>query len=413
MTELRYGIIGSGMMGREHIRNLMAIDGVRVTALADPHRPSIDKALTDLRGEYTFSGGSKMANEGEAPIGQPGEPPAVFATAEELMASGLCDAVVVATPNVTHAAVLDYLFTHHREMHVLVEKPLCTTIEDATRIVEQAATHEGIVWVGLEYRFMPPIARFLTEIPATVGELKMVSIREHRFPFLPKVNDWNRFSINTGGTLVEKCCHFFDLMNLIVSTHTTGARPVRVIATGGNDVNHRNERYPGNPAGEVPDILDNAYVIVEYSNGVRAMLDLCMFAEASVNEQELAATGSAGKVEAFIPTGLVRTGVRAPLKDGYPQPGTITDIDASHDPRVKHGGFHHGSSYLEHLAFADAIRTGSAPAVKVEDGLWSVAVGIAAHRSIDERRPVELSELIGRLPIHSRDLANNPRISKQ
>jgi hypothetical protein len=43
----------------------------------------------------------------------------------------------------------------------------------------------------------------------------MLSIREHRFPFLTKVGDWNRFSENTGGTMVEKCCHFFDLMRLI------------------------------------------------------------------------------------------------------------------------------------------------------------------------------------------------------
>ena len=52
----------------------------------------------------------------------------------------------------------------------------------------------------------------------TIGELKMLSIREHRFPFLVKVNDWNRFAKNTGGTLVEKCCHFFDLMRLIVQS---------------------------------------------------------------------------------------------------------------------------------------------------------------------------------------------------
>jgi myo-inositol 2-dehydrogenase / D-chiro-inositol 1-dehydrogenase len=390
---LRYGIIGAGMMGREHIRNLMALDDVRITALADPHQPSIDASLADLRGEYVFSRGVGLADEGEAPRGQTGDAPHVFASAEELLASGLCDAVVVSTPNFTHARVLDHLFTHHPETHVLVEKPLATTLDDAKRVTERAAMHRGIVWVGLEYRFMPPVARFLQEVPTTVGNLHMVSIREHRFPFLPKVGDWNRFSVNTGGTLVEKCCHFFDLMNLTVSREHPEARPTRVMATGGQSVNHLDERYPGNPAGDTPDILDNAYVIVEYSTGQRAMLDLCMFAEASINEQELCAVGSTGKVEAFVPSGMVRLGKRAPLRKGFPQPGEITEIDASTDPRVKHGGFHHGSSYLEHLAFAEAVRTGGAPGVKVEDGLWSVAVGMAAHRSIDERRPVELSEL--------------------
>jgi myo-inositol 2-dehydrogenase / D-chiro-inositol 1-dehydrogenase len=395
MSTLRYGIIGAGMMGREHIRNITAMAGegrdIRITALADPHQPSIDNALADLSGKYVFSGGSGMKDEGAAPPGQDGPPPAVFADASGLLASGLCDAVVIATPNFTHAGVLDQVFDGYPQMHVLVEKPLATTIDDSRRIAERASKHQGIVWVGLEYRFMPPVARFLAELHQA-GPLQMVSIREHRFPFLPKVGDWNRFSVNTGGTLVEKCCHFFDLMNLSVAHAAPDARPIRVLASGGQSVNHLDELYPGNPAGERSDILDNAYVIVEYSNGVRAMLDLCMFAEASVNEQELCAVGAAGKVEAFVPSGMVRVGVRAPLRNGFPQQGTITEFDAAHDPRVKHGGFHHGSSYLEHLAFADAVLAGAAPGVKVEDGLWSVVVGLAAHRSIDERRPVEIAE---------------------
>ena len=47
---------------------------------------------------------------------------------------------------------------------------------------------------------------------------------------------------------------------------------------------------------------------------------------------------------------------------------------------------------MEHLALLAAIRSGSAVDVTVEEGLWAVAMGAAAHRSIDEARPVELSE---------------------
>jgi len=48
---------------------------------------------------------------------------------------------------------------------------------------------------------------------------------------------------------------------------------------------------------QVPDIIDNAYVIVEFDNGSRGMLDLCMFAEGSKNEQEISVVGDIGKVE--------------------------------------------------------------------------------------------------------------------
>lgn len=47
---------------------------------------------------------------------------------------------------------------------------------------------------------------------------------------------------------------------------------------------------------QVPDIIDNAYAVVEYENGARAMLDLCMFAEGSKNEQEVSVVGDNGKV---------------------------------------------------------------------------------------------------------------------
>jgi len=118
---------------------------------------------------------------------------------------------------------------------------------------------------------------------------------------------------------------------------------------------------------------------------VRGCLDLCMFAEASRNEQELCAVGARGKVEAFVPEGTVRVGDRATRE--------IREIDASTDPGVRYEGFHHGASYLELEAFAEAVRTGGPAAVTVDDGYWSVATGVAAHRSIDEGRPVALAEL--------------------
>src|SRR5690606_15048569 len=93
------------------------------------------------------------------------------------------------------------------------------------------------------------------------GDLKMVSIVERRYPFLSKVGDWNRFNRYSGGTLVEKCCHFFDLMRLLVRSE-----PVSIHAIGGQAVNHRDESYGGN----APDIIDNCYATITFANGVNA-----------------------------------------------------------------------------------------------------------------------------------------------
>ena len=82
---------------------------------------------------------------------------------------------------------------------------------------------------------------------------------------------------------------------------------------------------------------------------------------------------------------MLRVSTRA---EGVIEETTVDAID------IPYRGHHHGSSYFEHLDFIDAITTGTPAKVGFEEGLWSVAMGEAGHISIDERRMVELAELI-------------------
>lgn len=350
---VRYGIVGAGMMGLEHIRNLQLIPGARIVAVADPHEASLRWARLTLK-----------------------EDADLIADPRELVAREDVDALVIATPNHTHAEVLLDVLASGK--HVLVEKPLCTTVEDCLRVERAASASDGVCWVGMQYRFMPPIAHLIDAVRSgAVGRLVMLAIREHRFPFLAKVGNWNRFARNSGGTLIEKCCHFFDLMRLIV-----GAEATAVYASGSQDVNHLDERYDG----EIPDIIDNAYVVVDFENGARALLDLCMFAEGSRNQEEIAVTGDAGKVECFLPDSTVVLGRRDPPR-----------VESRHVPvekRILEAGFHHGSTYFEHRAFLEAVRSGTPPAVTVRDGVLAVVLGAAAERSLRERRRVPVAELL-------------------
>jgi predicted dehydrogenase len=360
--EIRYGFIGTGMMGVEHIHNVMALPDAVAVAGCDPDPRSREWGTT--------AGGRSFT---------------AYATVEALLERDDLDVLVLATPNHLHRSTLEAVWG--RPVHLLLEKPLCTTVEDALAVRAAAADHPGIVWMALEYRYMPPITRLLAEVDAgSAGRAHMVSIREHRFPFLTKVGDWNRFTRNTGGTLVEKCCHFFDLMNQVLP-----GRPARVMASGAQDVNHLDERYDG----EVPDILDNAFVVVDYDDGTRALLDLCMFAEGSRWEQEITVVGDDGKLQVQIP-GLmeVARGARSELvvgSRGPEWPVAVQQLDD--DERIAFEGGHHGASFLEHVELGRAIREGSGPRVTVDEGLLSVAMGVAAHRSIDERRAVDLDEL--------------------
>ncbi len=353
---IRWGIVGTGMMALEHIANLRLTPGSVVTALVDPEPGSIARARTAVGGDVH-----------------------VFESPAALAASGTVDAVLVASPNFTHHAVLQPLID--ARLHILCEKPLATTLADAADIAARVAGYDQVFWTGMEYRFMPPAAEFVAEVHAgRVGDLRMLSIREHRFPFLVKVGDWNRFSRNTGGTMVEKCCHFFDLMRLIVRSE-----PVRVFCSGGADVNHRDESYNG----ETPDIIDNSFTTVDFANGVRAMLDLSMFADGAENQEEIVAVGHEARLDCLIPAGEI---VFAP-RVGFRAPKRVERRHVAVDPAALAAGQHHGATFYQHAAFAAAVRGQGPVLVTADDGLRAVAMGLAAETSAREHRVVEMSEL--------------------
>jgi myo-inositol 2-dehydrogenase / D-chiro-inositol 1-dehydrogenase len=359
-SKVRVGIIGTGMMGFEHINNLKLMPEIEITALADPTPAMLAHAHGMLGNASTL---------------------ALFDNGDDLIASGKVDAVLIASPNHTHGDVLQRVFD--TDLHVLCEKPLCTTPEEAARIADQADKHKGVFWVGMEYRFMPPAARFISRVhQGDVGRLVMVSIREHRFPFLQKVNDWNRFSANTGGTMVEKCCHFFDLMRTIIR-----AEPTRVYCSGNMDVNHQDERYDG----KKPDIIDNSFTVVDFSDGSRAMLDLCMFADGAEHQEDISATGDKARLDVHIPPGDLVYSPRV----GFGQPKAIERETVAVDAKVLEAGHHFGATYYQQRAWIDAMLNGGTVQVSAHDGLQAVRMGAAAELSAKTGRAIPMSDVAG------------------
>ena len=267
LDNVNYGLIGCGMMAREHIQNINLLPHGRVSVVFDPVAELAQEAAA-------LAGGAHVSQ-----------------TLEALLAFEVLDAIVIVSPNHFHAAQLRQI-VETRPVPILCEKPLYTDPADADGLTAMFADYPHPVWVAMEYRYMPPVAALIVQAQEVTGGVKMLTVREHRFPFLPKVGDWNRFNMQTGGTLVEKCCHFFDLMRLILQ-----AEPVRVMASAGQSVNHLDEVYDG----KTPDIWDNGYVLIDFDNGARAMLELCMFAEGSRYQEEISAVGPEGKIEAFVP----------------------------------------------------------------------------------------------------------------
>ena len=365
MGIIKYGLLGAGMMGQEHINNVSLLKDASITAFVEPDPAMRDTAQCMLPDAKCLSSLKALLQE-------------------EI------DALIIATPNYQHMdQLLEVMSTKH--LPILIEKPIATSLEQVNKLKNAAKHYTAPIWVAMEYRYMPPIMYLREQLAQGItGSVSMLSIREHRFPFLEKVENWNRFNDNTGGTLVEKCCHFFDLMRLIL-----GAEVKQVYASAAQDCNHLDERY----GGKQPDIIDNAYVILDFANGKRALLDLNMFAEGSRYQEEICVVGQQAKLECFIPgpgrfwpteklgPAPIPKVIHSPRKPQGP-----IEHEVPVDPQLLAAGDHNGSTYYQHSNFFDVITAGKPVEVTLADGLKSVVLGLAAQHSAQTGKAVQITE---------------------
>ena len=215
-----YAIIGTGMMGREHIRAILQLKQARIVGIFDEDAGSVKRALR----EFTQLGH---------------EAPAVYTGLDDLTNDGRVDAILICTPNFTHRQVFDAV--KHTGKPIFLEKPMATTLEDAIYLAKASLSYPSSILLGMQYRYKSQYQLALSAISnGDVGSVKMISLCEYRPAFLPKVKEWNKFAVYSGGTLVEKCCHYFDLMNRIAAS-----LPARVFASGGRAVNFKGFSYEG------------------------------------------------------------------------------------------------------------------------------------------------------------------------
>jgi len=353
------------MMGREHLRNIALLQNTKVTVIYEPDIEMVQAA---------------------APLA----PDACFVKSlDELLVHQPLDCLVIASPNHCHVDQLDAI-ANKVSLPLLVEKPLFTAADDLKRMQALQSSYKAPVWVAMEYRYMPPMQHFINTVNYVTGDIKLLTITEHRFPFLEKVNNWNRFNKNSGGTFVEKCCHFFDLMRLILRSD-----PVQVMASAGQEVNHLDEIYDGRQA----DIWDCGYVLVDFASGARAMLELSMFAEGSEFQEMIHVIGPSGKLEVRLP-GPARfwTGDT----DKYPVPVIIESPRGACRPvqtscpieqTILDAGDHNGSTFHQHQRFFDVVRGKSEVEVSLSDGIWAVRMGMAAQESARTGQAVRLAAL--------------------
>ena len=332
---LRVGQIGVGRWGRNVLRNLVALEGVEVVAVADPLDPALAEA-------------SRIA------------PTARTArSAQTVLEDDTLEAVVVATETPLHASLAAAALEAGK--HVFVEKPLAQTVEDAERLVRLAEVHDRRLMVGHLLRYHPAF-RHVERLVAdgALGEIQYL------------------YSVRANLGVVRSQENAFDSLaphDLAVARALLGDA-VAVTATGRAILQ--------------PSVEDVVFATVEYASGAIAHLHASWLDPHKVRRTTVVGDRQMAVIDDQEPAEKVRVYDRG-VDHAEPRFGDVTgalavrsgDIAVPQIPAAE-------PLRLEVEEFVDSIQEHRAPLTDGVDGLEVVRVLEAARRSLAERRRVEI-----------------------
>lgn len=197
MEQIRLGIIGVGNMGSSHIGNILAGKTPEITVAAVADRREERRAWA----EQTLPAGTPIFTEGS-----------------QLIAAGVCDAVLIAVPHYQHPVLAKEAFAHG--LHVMCEKP-AGVYTQAVREMNAAAEQSGKVFGMMFNQRTNCLYRKMREIVhgGQLGEMKRVNwiITDwYRTQIYYDSGDWRAtWAGEGGGVLLNQCPHQLDLLQWI------------------------------------------------------------------------------------------------------------------------------------------------------------------------------------------------------
>ena len=335
MRELNIAVLGTGRIGSMHTELLQhQVEGVRVTA------------VYDVVPEAARSVGARFG----IPVAE---------SPESIFADPSIQAVAICTSTDTHVQVM--VDAARAGKAIFCEKPISLDIEQVDRGLA-AVTQAGVyLQVGFNRRFDPSHAAVRDAVESgRIGDVHLVRItsRDPEPPPIPYVEV-------SGGIFLDMTIHDFDMARFV-----TGSEVTEVYAMGDVLVD--------------PDIgaagdLDTAAIILKHENRAMTLID----------NSRRAVYGYDQRVEAFGSGGMAASA--NPLSTTT----VLYDSEGGHLP--SHPYFfteRYIPSYLAAwTAFVDGVTGGAPSPVSGVDGREPLVIGLAAWKSIRERRPVQTSEV--------------------
>lgn len=204
MKNIKLGFIGTGGIAHLHAKQMLAEKNVEIEAIADPSAHNRERFLT------TFN-----LSEVEQ-----------FANHQDMLENIVLDAVIICSPHTLHKQhVVDAL---KHQCHVLVEKPMACTVEEATLLIELAKEKGKILQVSYQRHFEPAFLYIRNAISeGVIGKLTSVSANLYQeWGHLSKETWRQNPALSGGGMLMDSGSHIIDVL-----LWTTGLNPLEIKST--------------------------------------------------------------------------------------------------------------------------------------------------------------------------------------
>ncbi len=254
---MQIGIIGMGARSVAYLPLIEQREGVTLCAVCDADAGR----LADFRAGWLL---------GKADVTE-------YTDYRRLLGDARVDTVFILTPDTTHREILEASVAAGK--HILLEKPVATTMEDALAIRNTGKASGKTLVLGFVLRYTPVYTAVKTLLSqGRIGRLVTLRAQEmldtrHAASFYRR---WHRFSVNNGGLMNAKCSHDLDLLSWLAD-----ALPAKVSAFGGNSVFVPNAAYPQRcgrcyRAGECLYAFDADYYEDRF-RGIHSLSDLCVY----------------------------------------------------------------------------------------------------------------------------------------
>lgn len=334
---LKIGIIGAGRIGKVHCESIMCyVKGATVKTVADPFMNDETAAwLKNMGVENTVR------------------------DYKEILADKEIDAVLICSSTDTHSPISIEAIKAGK--HVFCEKPVD---HDIAKILEVKKALEGSnvkYQVGFNRRFDHNFAAVREAVKeGRIGALNVLKICS-RDPAAPPVS----YIKVSGGIFLDMTIHDFDMVRYL-----SGDEVESVFAMGGVMVDPE--------IGKAGDI-DTAVITMRLKSGALAVIDNCRRATYGYDQ----------RAEAFGELGQVA------ISNDCASNAVISNADGvtAEKPLLFFLERYMQAYVNEVNCFIDSIVNDKPVAVGIEDGLQAVVIGVAAKKSLEEGRPVKLSEI--------------------